>query len=277
MTRWLLLTQTLTNHKSQLNTAVEAATVQRSAKQTELHHKNQAIATLDGQIAGKQQESTAAQQQLTTAEQSYQAAEEQVRQAEHRVHRARNCILGRRKRGLGSFFKKIINAPCHAGGNVDGEKRVRTEAQNHRNAMQQQRDAAVQAVVSLTAQRNQLVAEKSATEGVVNALNQNIETLRLQGVRAAEVQEFMAQVVVHVTELQTPAVSLQRLLARLQDMEVLLVPLEAVADRVVAYTGDTGDAGTFIALKAVIRSSVVTLKEKLPLYPLLQWFLEKKY
>ena len=148
---------------------------------------------------------------------------------------------------------------------------MRQDAQNHRDATLQRRNVATQELAALTTQRNQLAADRSAAELALNALAVPLEAMRGEIARSAEVQQLMAAVVVHVGELYTPSATLQQLVLQLQDMEELLIPLESIADRVVAYTGDPNVAA-FEALKLAIRSSVTALREKLPLYPLIVWF-----
>ena len=153
---------------------------------------------------------------------------------------------------------------------------MRQDAQNHRDAMLQHRNVATQELAALTTQRNQLAADRSAAELALNALAVPLEAMRGEIARAAEVQQLMAAVVVHVGELYTPSATLQQLVLQLQDMEELLIPLESIADRVVAYTSDPNDVAAFEALKLAIRSSVTALREKLPLYPLIIWFVVRQ-
>ncbi|XP_055351506.1 uncharacterized protein LOC129597839 [Paramacrobiotus metropolitanus] len=259
-----------------------AAEAEKVKTQQQVEQKTAEVAACSGQLTQKQHELNVKNAELSGQEVQLNEAHGHLAQAQAEAHRAqhdydearrevdrkRNCIIGRKKRGLLKVLKKLVNGPCHFVHNIDASKDRRTAAGHRKDHAQARVHDLTHLVNQKRAERDHAQHQVNAVTGQKQAMEHQLSVLQTQLQRETELVAPISLFYGHISTVFDHSGSLQNVLDKLISIELVIAPLEQISEKLIAFTGDQLIRNDISAALTRMRQHTATLKEKLPQYPL---------
>ncbi|XP_055351503.1 cytospin-A-like isoform X2 [Paramacrobiotus metropolitanus] len=245
----------------QKNAEVAACSGQLNQKQHELNVKK-------AELSGQEVQLNEAHSHLAHAQADALHAQHEYDEALRRVEPIRNCITGRKKRGIEKLFKKLLEFPCHVVYNIDSAKDRRTAAARKKVQAQARVHDLTHLVNQKRAKRDHAQHQVSAVTGQKCALEHQLSVLQVQLRRETELVAPISLFYGYISTVFDHSGSLQNVMDKLISTELLIAPLEQISEKLMAFTGDQLIRNDISAALTRMRQYTATLKEKLPQYPL---------